>query len=465
MLIRPIKSMLTVYMCICVKAAVSSKVTVRGLVCLLFKDDDVPPPPPPPVKPPLPSRPPPLPFSPPPSPPPPPPPPPRPEPHPVKRLTSSQTHSSSQLNTAGSLKQLELQAKQYASSQAAEWAHTAPPAPPTQPECSSDAQQGQMPRQLHPGHYAGLPVSASAIAQPAPILPSGTSSFIGIRQQEPIYAQSVAVCGKPPNNPAVPFGVPVSHRPLEPRGNYFSSQPVRPHALDIRPELRGQYFPPDPPVRPQGADNFPPDPVRQRGLDIRSNQVEPRPPLLPTGSVGSGKTLTFIPSRKPSVETYTPRDTSFGVRNTRGFPSARNRRSSQSAASWRSFRGRRRAPSEGGFGDTADDSWSSSAYSSESRGETPHGFVSPPPATAATGNQAHPPWLLHDQSSQGQGGPMMPKESVRPLMHGTTQPARNFSSELCIINNHMLTSVTSAQEGILCKLLYTVFHKKKDTVL
>ena len=401
-------------------------------MCFFSLDDELPPPPPPPppVKPPLPRGPPPLPSSPPPSPPPPPPPlppppPPQPQPRTVKLPVSSQMHSSSEMTTAGSLKQLELQAKQYVSSQAAEWACTAPPPPLTQPVYSSGAQQTQMPHQPHASHYAGKTASASGFAQPPPILPSGTSSFISIHQPEPVYSQNVATYGELPNNPAISFGVPMPHRLPEPHRNYFPSQQVRPHAMDIRPETHGQYFPSDP-MRPQAP-------------DIRPNQMEPcvttRPPP-PTSSARSGKTLTFVPSRRLSGETYTSRDTSFGVKSVRGFPSPRNRRSRQSAATWRSFQQRRRTPSEGGharFAEIADEGWNSSAYSSEAGSrETPRGFVRPPPAAAATGNQTRPPWLLDDPPSQGQRGPMMPKESVRPLMGANTQPTRNFSSECCL---------------------------------
>jgi len=441
-----------------------------------FTDDDVPPPPPPPrpppAVPPLPRRPPPLPSSPPPSPPPPPPPLPPPEPRPVLRPASSQMHSS------GSLKQLELQAKQYASSGAAnrglttlpppstrsgaaDRGLTVPP-PTTRPEHLSGTWQAPLPQPPYPAQYTERPVLAPSIAPPSVVLPPGPP-FISSHQQEPTSAQNVGMYAGTPSNPAVSFSVLSPHRPPEPRASlppphrppepraslppphrppephaslppphrppelrasYFSPSPVRPHVMDVRPESRGTYFSPSQ--------------TRIQRPEIQPMQTERamlRPPQQPTSPRNVGPRV-FMPSRRRSVEGSISRDTSFGVKRGHGFQSGRNSQSSQSAGSWRSFRGQRIAPLDGsrsGFGEKVNEGWNTTSYSSESgSGEAPYSFVSSPPAATATSNQQPPPWLSYDQSSQSHRGPTMQKERVRPLLDLPSQPARGFSSEYCM---------------------------------
>ena len=392
---------------------------------VLFTDDDLPPPPPPPpppTVPPLPRKPPPLPSSPPPSPPPPPPPVPPPEPRPVKRGSAS-----SQMHISGSLKQLELQAKQYASSQTADRSHAAPVPPPSQPEYLSGTRQGQMPQPPYPGQYTGRPVS-SVPGIPRPIVmppPPQSSSTISSHQQAPTATQNVVgMYSGTPNNPSTTFGVRVPHRPPEqfgvsvpqrpadPRGSYFPPQQLQPHSADIRPESHGTYLLPTP-----------------HGPDIQPNQIEhcnvaTWPPPQPTTPRNVGP-LVFMPSRRPSVEAPMSRDTSFGAKRGRGFPPARNVRSSQSAGSWRSFRGRKVAPSESSHSGM-NEGWNTTAYGSEpASGKTAQSFVSSPPAAPAASNQQRPRWLSYDS----QAG----RDNVRPLMGVATQPTRDYSSKCCTV--------------------------------
>lgn len=334
------------------------------------------------------------------------------------------------MHTTGSLKQLELQAKQYASSQAADQSYTAQPPPLTltQPEYLSGTWQGQLPQP--PGQFTGRPVSVvPGVAQPSVLLPPASLPLISSRQQEPTTAQNMGMHSGTLNNPAVSFGLPVPNRPAEPCSNYFSPpQQLRPCSTDIiRPASRGTYFPP---VQ-----------TRPRGPDIQPNQIEHRdavtrpPQPTPPRNVGP---LVFMPSRRPSVEASITRDTSFGVkRGGRGFPSARNIRSSRSAGSWHSFRDQRTASSESyysGFGETMDEGWNTTSYSNESSGgKTTQGFVSPSPSAVATGNQVIRPWHSYDQSSQNQRGPAMQKDCVSRLMDLASQPSRGFSSKYCVV--------------------------------
>ena len=570
--------------------------TFNGLMFLLFTDDDIPPPPPPPppVVPPLPSGPPPLPSSPPPSPPPPPPPLPPSEPRPVKHSAASQMYIAGSLKqvalqakqyalsksagqsqaahpgllpqpvpppepcmvkhsatsqTAGSLQQLALQAKQYASSQAASQAHTARPALLPQPEYSSGTWQSQLQQPPYSSQFTGGPVPAAGVAQPSVMLPPGSSSFISSHQQESMSAQTMGIYHGEPSCPDVSFNVPLPQRPPEPCGNYFSPQQLRPCAVNIQPEShdtyfspgqtrlqapdirlnemgrfnavtrsesRGTYFSPGqtrlqaPDIRPNEMERFnavtrseshdtyfSPGQTRLQAPDIRPNEMErfnavtrseshgtyfspgqtrlqapdiqpnemghfnavtrseshdtyfspgqTRPqapdvrtnqmercntvtrPLLPTPTSNVGPRI-FMPSRRPLVKGSVSRDTSFGVKRGRGFPSTRNIRSRQSTGSGHSFRDQRMAPSESrhsGFGITADEGWNTTAYSNKAdRGETPQGFANPSQVAAASDKQIRPAWLSYDPSTRSQrGSTRQPDRSLQPI--------RNFSREYC----------------------------------
>lgn len=431
-------------------------------------DDDIPPPPPPPpppappAVPPLPSGPPPLPSSPPPppppSPPPPPPPLPPPEPYPVNPYVSAQIHTASSL---------ELQATQYKSSEVADRARTAHPGPSAQAEYSSGMWQGQMPppHPPYPGQYPGIPVPSSG-RPPLLMNPPGTTPFISTHHQYPLSSENTGMYTGAPNTPAVSFGVPVPppQRRPEPHGNYFPPQPMAPPGMDVRPELRGPYIPPGP-ARPQAADIMPhhmehrnpkplltprgmdirpelrnpyvlPDPIRPQAADVAPNQMEqcnPHPPWLdPTRNT---RPRAFMPDRRPSVETSTSQDTSFAVTRGRSFPTSRGIYSGQSAGSWRSFRGRKVAASEGShsqFEETVDnEGWSTMTYSSEvGSGETTtQVFNNPLRASVAPVSEMHPVWQPHDQVSQSHRGAVMQKDSIRPLMDVSAQPTKGFSSE------------------------------------
>ena len=227
-----------------------------------------------------------------------------------------------------------------------------------------------------------------------------------------------------PANPAVAIGAAVSRRPPERLESYFTAKHARRHAA------------PDIAVESRGGPCLLPDPVLTQAADIRPSQMVARVAARPPAR--TGKTLTFMPSRRASDASH---DTSFGVKNARGgFPSMRKQRP---AALWHAGGGGRRGGRGGSRPAADDDGWASSAYSSEAgSGEPSCGFVSP---LSATGTQAHPPWLSHDHSSQGQRGPvssqhrggpsrssqgpMMPTECVRPLFNVDTRPPRNLSSE------------------------------------
>ena len=410
---------------------------------LLVTDDDLPPPPPPPpppsVAPPLPSGPPPLPSSPPPSPPPPPPPLPPPQPSLVKLPAASLMHSS------GPLKQLELQAKQYASSHTVNQPHIAYPAPSTRPEYLPGTWQGQLPPPSQPPYPKQYTGGLLGVAPPSVALPPGSASFIGNRQQDPASAQNVRMYGREQNNPAVSFCVPpvlntppepcrepvslpvsfnvppppVLSRPPEPCSSYFSPQQMLAHSADIRPNSHGTYFSPP-------------------ASDIRPNQLEhsnvvtlPSQPA-PTRSV---RPLVFMPSRRRSAKGSVSRDTSFGVKRGHGFPSARNVRLSQSSGSWDSFRSRRMSPSESRrseFGATMDKDYRTSYSNEAGGGETAQCFVSSPSVTPASRQRSPPPWL----STQSQSATSEQSDCVRRLMDLAAEPTRDFRSEYHIIWVH-----------------------------
>ena len=367
---------------------------------------------------------------------------PPPEPCMVKHSATSQT--------AGSLQQLALQAKQYASSQAASQAHTARPALLPQPEYSSGTWQSQLQQPPYSSQFTGGPVPAAGVAQPSVMLPPGSSSFISSHQQESMSAQTMGIYHGEPSCPDVSFNVPLPQRPPEPCGNYFSPQQLRPCAVNIQPESHDTYFSPGqtrlqaPDIRPNEMGHFnavtrseshdtyfSPGQTRPQAPDVRTNQMERcntvTRPLLPTPTSNVGPRI-FMPSRRPLVKGSVSRDTSFGVKRGRGFPSTRNIRSRQSTGSGHSFRDQRMAPSESrhsGFGITADEGWNTTAYSNKAdRGETPQGFANPSQVAAASDKQIRPAWLSYDPSTRSQrGSTRQPDRSLQPI--------RNFSREYC----------------------------------
>ena len=416
----------------------------------MITDDDLPPPPPPPpppsVAPPLPSGPPPLPSSPPPSPPPPPPPLPPPQPSPVKRPAAGQVPSS------GPLKQLELQAKQYASSHTANQPRTAYPGPSTRPEYLPGTWQGQLPPPPQPPYPSQYTGGLLGVAPPSVALPPGSTSFVGNCQQDPASAQNVRMYSGEQNSPAVPFSVPpvlnrlpepcrepislavsfnvppppILGRPPEPCNSYISPQQMQSHSADVRPSSHGTYFMPGQ-TRPQAPD------IRQNQLEHSNVVTLPSQPA-PTRNV---RPLVFMPSRRPSAKGSVSRDTSFGVKRGRSFPSSRNVRSSQSAGSWGSFQGRRMSPSESRrseFGATMDKDYRTLYGNEAGGGETAQGFVSSPPVAAAGRERSPPPWL--STQSQSQSAISEQSDCVRRLMDLAAEPTKDFRSEYHIIWMH-----------------------------
>ena len=198
------------------------------------------------------------------------------------------------MHNTSTLKQLELKAKQYASSQVASQPHPTQLPSSTQPEYLSSAWQGQMPQPMYPSQYTGGPIF---VPPPSVMLPPGSSSFISTQQPMPV--QSMGMYSGQPNHLPASFALPVPHRPPEPCRNYFAAQQMRPSraVMDVHPESyfsAGHSRPPAPDIRL----------IRPQVPDVQPSQVDhgnvmPRQPC--PASTRNIRPLVFMPTRRPSV--------------------------------------------------------------------------------------------------------------------------------------------------------------------